>query len=179
MIRNRDSITHWTMIWEEEGHHIFINLENKYKYTFSSSWHLTKPWSRSAVSLLQRTQPPSSATQGEDLQGKGVGKESPDSSSITMHKIPVPFSWTSLPLFIWWRRVRGEAKVVTTEGVSCITTQTNSKGVFLCFNVEKQMRDYEGEKPAHDMQVFTRATHEYMHARLVKHETRVSYATMP
>src|SRR5713226_8893208 len=23
------------MIWEEEGHHIFINLENKYKYTFS------------------------------------------------------------------------------------------------------------------------------------------------
>ena len=25
------------MIWEEEGHHIFINLENKYKYTFSSS----------------------------------------------------------------------------------------------------------------------------------------------
>ena len=26
----------------------------------------------------------------EDLQGKGVGKESPDSSSITMHKIQVP-----------------------------------------------------------------------------------------
>ena len=25
------------MIWEEERHHIFINLENKYKYTFSSS----------------------------------------------------------------------------------------------------------------------------------------------
>ena len=25
------------MIWEEEGHHIFINIENKYKYTFSSS----------------------------------------------------------------------------------------------------------------------------------------------
>ena len=79
------------MIWEEEGHHIFINLENKYKYTFSSSWHLTKPWYGSAVSLLQRTQPPSSATQGEDLQGKGVGKESPNSSSITMQKFQVPF----------------------------------------------------------------------------------------
>ena len=79
------------MIWEEEGHHIFINLENKYKYTFSSSWHLTKPWSGSVASLLQRTQPPSSATLREDLQGKGVGKESPDSSSITMHKIQVPF----------------------------------------------------------------------------------------
>ena len=37
--------------------------------------------------------------------------------------------------------------MVTTEGVSCITTQTNSKGVFLCFNVEKQMRDYEESNP--------------------------------
>ena len=63
--------------------------------------------------------------------------------------------------------------MVTTEGVSCITTQTNSKGVILCFIVEKQIRDYEGEQPAHDMQVYTRATREYMHARLVKHETRV------
>ena len=63
--------------------------------------------------------------------------------------------------------------MVTTEGVSCITTQTNSKGVFLCFSVEKQMRDYEGEKHVHDTQVYTRATYEYMHARLVKHETRV------
>ena len=54
--------------------------------------------------------------------------------------------------------------MVTTEGVSCITTQTNSKGVFLCFNVEKQMRDYEGDKPAHYTQVYTRETHEYMHA---------------
>ena len=45
--------------------------------------------SSSAASLLQRTQPPSSATQGEDLQGKGVGKESPDSSSITMQKFKV------------------------------------------------------------------------------------------
>ena len=34
------------MIWEEEGHHIFIDLENKYKYTFSSSWapHETLIW---------------------------------------------------------------------------------------------------------------------------------------
>jgi hypothetical protein len=62
--------------------------------------------------------------------------------------------------------------VVTTEGVSCITTQTNSKGVFLCFNVEKQMRDYEGGQPAHDTRVYTRATREYMHARLAKHKSR-------
>ena len=74
------------MIWEEEGHHIFINLENKYKYTFSSSWHLTKPWFGFAASLIQRTHPPNSTTLREDLQGKGVGKESPDSSSITMKK---------------------------------------------------------------------------------------------
>ena len=32
----------------------------------------------------------SSVTKGEDLQGKGVGKESPDSSSITMHKFKSP-----------------------------------------------------------------------------------------
>ena len=61
--------------------------------------------------------------------------------------------------------------MVTTEGVSCITTQTNSKGVFLCFNVKKQMRDYEGEQPAHDTRVYTRANREYMHARLAKHKS--------
>ena len=38
MIINKDSIIHWTMIWEEEGHRIFINIENMYKYTFSSTW---------------------------------------------------------------------------------------------------------------------------------------------
>ena len=42
----RDSNTHWTMIWEEEEHHIFTNNEMKYKYTFSSSWalHETLIW---------------------------------------------------------------------------------------------------------------------------------------
>ena len=92
------------MIWEEEGHHIFINLENKYKYTFSSVWHLTKPWSGSAASLLQRTQPPSSATQGEDLQGQGVGKESPDSSIITMQKFKSPLM--DLPTSIYMGEIR-------------------------------------------------------------------------
>ena len=62
--------------------------------------------------------------------------------------------------------------MVTTEGVSCITTQTNSKGVFLCFNVKKQIRDYEGGQLVHDTRVYTRATCEYMHLRLVIHETR-------
>ena len=79
------------MIWEEEGHHIFINLENKYKYTFSSSLapHETLIWiccfssPKNSASNLCNTR--------EDLQGKGVGKESPNSSSITMHKFKVPF----------------------------------------------------------------------------------------
>ena len=62
--------------------------------------------------------------------------------------------------------------MVTTEGVSCITTQTNSKGVFLCFNVEKQMRGSIGGQPAHDTRVYTRETREYMHARLAKHKSR-------
>ena len=92
------------MIWEEEGQHIFINLENKYKYTFLQVWHLMKPWSSSADSLLQRTQPPSSATLREDLQGKGVGKESPDSSSITMHKFKVPFM--AFPTSIYMGEIR-------------------------------------------------------------------------
>ena len=34
------------------------------------------------------------------------------------------------------------------------------------------MRDYEGEQPAHDTQVYTRETREYMHARLAKHKSR-------
>ena len=62
--------------------------------------------------------------------------------------------------------------MVTTEGVSCITTQTNSKGVFLCFNVKKQIHDYEGGQPVHDTQVYTRETREYMHAQLSKHKSR-------
>ena len=78
-----------------------------------------------------------------------------------------------LPTSIYMlRRDRGEDKVVTTEGVSCITTQTNSKSMFLCFNVKRYIRDYEGGQLANDPQVFTRATREYMHLRLVIHENR-------
>ena len=78
-----------------------------------------------------------------------------------------------LPTSIYMlRRDRGEDKVVTTEGVSCITTQTNSKSVFLCFNVKRQIRDYEGGQPANDPGVSTRATREYIHSRLVKHKSR-------
>ena len=62
--------------------------------------------------------------------------------------------------------------MATTEGVSCITTQTNSQGVFLCFNVNKHIRDYEGGQPQHDTQAYTRETREYMHARLAKHKSR-------
>ena len=78
-----------------------------------------------------------------------------------------------LPTSIYMlRRDRGEDKVVTTEGVSCITTQTNSKGVFLCFNVKRQIHDYEGGQPTNELQVSTRATRECIHSRLVKHKSR-------
>ena len=68
-------------------------------------------------------------------------------------------------------RVWGEDKVVTTEEISCITTQTNPKGVFLCLNVEGHIHDYEGGQPVNDPQVCTRAIREYMHARLSKHKS--------
>ena len=159
------------MIWEEEGHHIFINLENKYKYTFSSSLapHETLIW------FCCFSSPKNSASKLCNIRGrplgKSVGKESPNSSSITMHKFKSPFM--DLPTSIYMlRRDRGEDKVVTTEGVSCITTQTNSKSVFLCFNVKRQIRNYEGGQPANDPRVSTRATREYIHSRLVKHKSR-------
>ena len=89
-----------------------------------------------------------------------------------MQKFQVPFNEPPYLYLYDEEEFGAQAKVVTTEGVSCITTQTNSKGVFLCFNVEKQMRDSERGQPAHDTQVYTRATHEYMHARLAKHKIR-------
>ena len=107
----------------------------------------------------------------EDLQGKGVGKESSNSSSITVQKFKSPLM--DLPTSIYMlRRDRGEDKVVTTEEVSWKTTQTNPKGVFLCFNVKIHIHDYEGRQPGNDPQVSTRATREYMHLRLVTYETR-------
>ena len=78
-----------------------------------------------------------------------------------------------LPTSIYMlRRDRDEDKVVTTEGVGCITTQTNSKGMFLCFNVKIHIPNYEGGQPMNDLQVSTRATREYSHSRLVKHKSR-------
>ena len=53
--------------------------------------HLMKPWSGSPASLLQGTQPPRCATQGDNIYGKGNGDESPNSSSITMQRFKFPF----------------------------------------------------------------------------------------
>ena len=89
-----------------------------------------------------------------------------------MHKIQVPFHEPPYLYLYDEEELGAKPKVVTTEGVSCITTQTNSKGVFLCFNVKKQMRGSIGGKPAHDTQVYTRETREYMHVRLAKHKSR-------
>ena len=52
---------------------------------------------------LQGTQPPSSATQGDDHQGKGVGKESSKSSSITMQIFKSPLM--DLPTSIYMLKV--------------------------------------------------------------------------
>ena len=61
-------------------------------------------------------------------------KENASREKVWKKRVPIPpawkskssstLSWTSLPLFICLSRDRVEDKVVTTEGVSCITTQT-------------------------------------------------------
>ena len=58
-------MTHWTIIWEEEGNHIFFNLEKSTNIPSLKVKHLTKPFFGSTASVLQGTQP-SSATQGDD-----------------------------------------------------------------------------------------------------------------
>ena len=63
--------------------------------------------------------------------------------------------------------------MVTTEGVSWKTTQTNPKGVFLCLNVERPIRDYGERQPVNDPRVSIRATREYKNPQLVIRETRV------
>ena len=132
MIINRDSFTNWTMIWEEEGHDLFINIENKYKYTFSSSSapHETLIWfycfssPRNSSSKLCNTR--------RMLLGKRCGQRELQILQHNNENIPVfPHGPPYLYLYIVWG-VRVEDKVVTTEGVSCITTQTTriSKYVF-------------------------------------------------
>ena len=56
------------MIWEEEGHHIFINQVEEVKSSPSPLiGHLTKPLYGSFVSLIQGSQSPRSATQGDSI----------------------------------------------------------------------------------------------------------------
>ena len=123
------------MIWEEQGHHIFINIENKYKYTFSSSSapHEILIWFGCFSS------PNNSASKLCNTRGWSPGKRcgkrklqilQHNNANIQVSSHEPPY------LYLYGEgRVRGEDKVVTTEGVSCITTQTtrNSKGVFLTF----------------------------------------------
>ena len=167
------------MIWEEEGHHIFHNLENKYKYTFSSSLapHETLIW------FCCFSSPKNSASKLYNTRGRPPGKRCGQRESRFLQhnnaKIQVPSHGTPYLYLYGKGRVRGEDKVVTTEGVSCITTQTNSKGVFLCFNVKKHIRDYGGGQPTNDPQVSVRETHEYIHSRHAKLETRESFVTLP
>ena len=104
MIINKYSITHWTMIWEEEGHHISINHEKKYKYTFSSSWapHETLIWlcffssQRNSTSKLCYTRRWS--------LGKRWGKESSNSSSITMKRFKSSLMELPTSIYIFLKR---------------------------------------------------------------------------
>ena len=132
MIINKYSIKHWTIILEEEGHQIFINLENKYKYTFSSSlapretsiWFCCFSSPRNSTSKLYNTR--------RKILGQRCGQREiqilqhkNEKNQVSSHGPPYPSLYDR-------GRFRGEEKVVTTEGVSCITTQTtwNSKDVF-------------------------------------------------
>ena len=135
MIINIDSITQWTIIWEEEGHHIFINLENKYKYTFSSNSapHETLIWfscfssPRNSASKLCNTR--------RMLLGQRCGQRELQSLQHNNAKIQVSSNGPPyLYLYALWR-VRVKDKVGTIEGVSCITTQTTriQKTCFLTF----------------------------------------------
>ena len=59
-----------------------------------------------------------------------------------MHKFQVPTHGPPYLYFYGKGRVRGEDKVVTTEEISCITTQTNPKGMVLVLNVKEHIREY-------------------------------------
>ena len=124
LIINKDSITHWTMIWEEEGNHIFINLENKNKYTFSlsSTPHETLIWfycfssPRNSASKLCNTR--------RMLLGQRCGQRELQFLQHNNAKIQISSHGPPyLYLYSLWS-VRFEEKVVKTEGVSCITTHT-------------------------------------------------------
>ena len=121
------------MIWDEEGHHIFINIENKYKYTFSSSSapHETLIWfycfssPKNWASKLYNTR--------RMLLGKRYGQRDLQFLQHNNENIQVPSHGPPyLYLYASWR-VRVEDKVVTTEGVSCITTQTTQISKFVFF----------------------------------------------
>ena len=120
------------MLWEEEGHHIFINHENKYKYPFSSSWapHKALIW------FCCFSSPRNSASKLCNTRGWSLGKRCGQrESQILQHnnaKIQVSSHGPPHLYLYALRRFRVEDKVVTIEGVNCITTQTTriSKYVF-------------------------------------------------
>ena len=83
---NWDSITHWTIIWEEEGHHIFINLEKKVQvyllFKLGTSWKLDL-----VLLLLFSKELILQALQHKEMiTTEKVGEEIPNSSSMTMQK---------------------------------------------------------------------------------------------
>ena len=132
MIINKYSITHWTIIWEEEGHHILINLENKYKYSFSSisAPHETLIW------FCCFSSPRNSASKLCNTRGWSLGKRCGKTESQFLQHNDAKIQVSShgppcLYLNVLWR-VRVEDKIFTTERVNCITTQTTriSENIF-------------------------------------------------
>ena len=162
---NRDSITHWTMIWEEEGHHIFINHEMKYKYTLSSSWalHETLIWF-CYVSSPRNSSSKLCNTRGWSL-GKRCGQRELQSLQRDNAKVQVSYHGPPyLYLYALWRD-RVKDKVVTTKGVSCITTKTtqNSRNIhfFTCIGQTHGLQWQQSRMKA-EKSVFSSKSCEYM-----------------
>ena len=133
MITNRDSITHWKNIWEEEGHDIFINHENKYKYTFSSSWALNETliWfccfssPRNSTSKLCNTR--------RKLLGKSWGEWESQFLQHKNAKIQVS-SHGPLYLYLYLSEEIGSNRgQLQNSQFSSITSQTTPNLIFLIF----------------------------------------------
>ena len=111
------------MIWEEEGHHIFIKHGRSASIPSpSQAPHETLIWfycfssPRNSASKLYKTR--------RMLLGQRCGKRELQILQHNNAKIQVPSHGPPCLYLYAYRRVTGEDKVVTTEGVSCITTQT-------------------------------------------------------
>ena len=64
-----------------------------------------------------------------------MGKESPNFSSIMMQRFQSPLMDLPTSIYMLYEDSRVEDKVVTAEGVSCITTQTTRISKYVFFDI--------------------------------------------